>query len=126
MWERFNGENFSGPRTLGGSGRCRYPKALSLGRVTLAVYMANARWTDYGERFYDVALMKLGPGAGDIDTLNYADDMKYNTNPDLTICKGTIYVVFTKLEHAPDDGQAPKSYGTYIGKIEQELEPSGG
>jgi hypothetical protein len=126
MWERFNGESFSGPRTLGGSGRCRYPKALSLGRVTLAVYMANARWTDFGERFYDVAVMKLGPGAGDIDTLNYADDMKYNANPDLTICKGTIYVVFTKLEHAPDDGQAPKSYGTYIGKIEQELEPSGG
>ncbi len=126
MWVRFNGESFYGARTIGGSGRCRYPKALSLGRVTLAAYMANARWTDYGERFYDVVLVKLGPGAGDIDTLNYAEDMKYNANPDLAIYKGTIYVVFSKLEHAPEGGPAPKIYGTYIGKIEQELEAGGG
>jgi hypothetical protein len=125
-WERFNGESYSGARTIGGSGRCRYPKALSLGRVTLAAYMANARWLDYGERFYDVVLVKLGPGAGDIDTISYADDMKYNANPDLTMYKGTIYVVFTKLEHAPEGGPAPKSYGTYLGKIEQELEAGGG
>jgi hypothetical protein len=126
MWERFNGEEFSGRRTIGGSALCRYPRALNLGRVALAAYMGNARWTEYGERFYDIVLVKLGPGAGDIDSINYADDMKYNANPDVDIFRGTIYVVYTKLEHGPAaGGPAPKSYGTYIGRIEQEVRTGG-
>lgn len=126
LWVLFDGKTFHGLRWLRTLGRHRYAKGVQFGRSFLLAYKSNSRWLKWSYRFHDIALTKLGPGAGDASTIAYVDDMKYNSSPDVTLYKGQIYVVYNKFEHAYDDLKAPtKLYGTFIGRIEPEVGTGG-
>ncbi|MCD6351151.1 MAG: fibronectin type III domain-containing protein [Armatimonadetes bacterium] len=122
FFARFDGHHFHGLRLLRSLGRHRYAKGAQLGRTFLLAYKSNARWLDYGYRFHDIALTKLGPGAGDVTTIPYADDMKYNSSPDITVYQGRAWLVYNKFEHSYGDPNDPaRLYGTFLGIIEPEV-----
>ncbi len=122
FWALFDGEGFHGLRLLRGLGRHRYAKGVQMGRTFLMAYKSNSRWMEWGYRFHDIALTRLGPGPGDATTVPYADDMKYNSSPDIALHDGKAYVVHTKYEHAYGDPTDPaKLYGTFLGVVEPEV-----
>jgi hypothetical protein len=121
LWALFDGKHFYGLRWIRSLARNRYAKGVQLGRSFLMAYKCNSRWTEWGYRFHDIALTKLGPGPGDATTCFYVDDMKYNSSPDMTVYEGQVYMVYNKFEHAYGDPNDPaRLYGTFIGKIEPE------
>ncbi|MBC7289537.1 MAG: hypothetical protein H5T86_16130, partial [Armatimonadetes bacterium] len=122
LWACFDGKRFRDSRVLHSLGRSRYAKGVQVGRSFIMAYKCNTRWIEWGYKFHDIALTKVGPGPGDVDTVYYIDDMKYNSSPDMTVYKGDIYLVYNKFEHSYGDPADPaKLYGTFIGKIEPEV-----
>lgn len=124
LWASFARQRFTGLRALLSFGRVSCPRGLQLGPFVVLAFEAKTRLERLADRFTDICLMRLGPGAGDITTFPYADDYKHNTRPDLALCQGDVYVAYTKFEREPQAGtQPPKSYGTYLGRLEPEVRP---
>ncbi|MCX7597570.1 MAG: fibronectin type III domain-containing protein [Armatimonadetes bacterium] len=125
LWASFARQRFMGLRALLSFGRASRPRGLRIGSFVLLAYESKTRLDRLANRFTDVWLMRLGPGPGDITTFPYAYDYKHNASPDLALCRGDVYVAYTKLEREPEGhGQLAGSYGTYLGRIEPEVKVS--
>ncbi len=121
-WAKFDGRKFGWVQPIAQVARSRYAKGLQVGRMFLAAYKCNNRWEQkWGYMFHDIALTAIGPDPGWMETVFYADDMKYNSSPDMTMLDGKIYIVYSKWEHAYGiPGDPAFNWGTFIGVIEPE------
>jgi hypothetical protein len=124
LWASFVRQRFTGLRALLSFGRTSHPRGLRFGSFVLLACESKTRFDRLGTCFTDIWLLRLGPGAGDMTTMPYADDYKHNARPDLALCRGDVYVAYTKFEREPGaSAQAPRSYGTYLGRLEPEVKP---
>lgn len=115
----FNGADFRGLRKVADLGRNGGPAAAQLGASLYLLYGSDATWATYAGHYRDLRLVTLGPGADSSETLTYLDDMKYNCSVDVTAHQEALYVVHEKLEQEPcAQLAAPRSYGTFIGRID--------
>lgn len=124
LWATFSRQRFTGLRALLSFGRASHPRGIRFGYFMVLAFESKTRFDRPDTGFTDIWLMRLGPGAGDITTFPYADDYKHNASPDLALCQGDAYVAYVKFEREPQAGtRPPKSYGTYLGRLEPEVKP---
>ncbi|MEN6401423.1 MAG: hypothetical protein ABFD94_05715, partial [Armatimonadia bacterium] len=69
-------------------------------------------------RYAALMLATLSPRVPGVETIRYVDDSKYNFHTDLTALGNALYVVYEKLEQAPEPNVPTLSHGNFIGKIE--------
>lgn len=120
LWlARFDGEAFNNLRKLADLGRSWGARGRQLGPNSYLLYSTDAPYMSYAGAYRDIMLCTIAPGVGGLDAVPYADDMKYNISPDITVYENSLYAVYEKLQYVPSaDAPAPLSYGTFIGRID--------
>ncbi len=114
----FDGESFSPSVPIYEKGRSRYAKGAQFGDSFYCVYKCNTHYPESGYMYHDLALTRIGPGAGQIATTYWVDDVKYNSSPDMTSDGNGMVVVYGKFEHAYGRRHDPAiNHGTFLGRI---------
>ena len=115
----FNGVAFHGLRKIADLGRNGEARGDQLGETLYLLYPSDTRYASYAGRYRDLILTTLVSGSRNLDSVLYVDDMKCNLSPSAVAHENSVYVVYEKLEEAPTAAApTPRSYGTFIGKID--------
>lgn len=116
----FDGSTFRRAQTIQDIGRSRYAKGVQMGDEFVCVYKCSTPYSRQpGYNYHDIALSVFRPGeAGEIQTVMYVNDRKYNSSPSITRHDGRAIVVYNKFEHAYGIRDNPALfYGDFIGEI---------
>ena len=116
----FDGSTFSRARAIQDIGRSRYAKGVQMGDRFVCVYKCSMPYyRESGYNYHDIALSVFRPGeTGDIQTVMYVNDRKYNSSPSITLHDGRAIVIYNKFEHSYGIGDNPALfYGDFIGEI---------
>ncbi|MEN6642076.1 MAG: fibronectin type III domain-containing protein [Armatimonadia bacterium] len=115
---QFDGAMFHRARKLADLGRSFMPAGQQLGPNLYLVYSSDSPYLSYAGRYAALMLATLSPRVPGVETIRYVDDSKYNFHADLTALGNVLYVVYEKLEQAPEPNAPTLSHGNFIGKIE--------
>lgn len=115
---QFDGAMFHRARKLADLGRNFMPAGQQLGPNLYLVYSSDSPYLSYAGKYAALMLATLSPRVPSVDTIRYVDDSKYNFRADLTAIGNVLYLVYEKLEQAPQPDVPTTSHGNFIGKID--------
>jgi len=113
----FDGQRFGESVKFNDKVRNRYAKGAQLGDAFYCVYKCNSQYPKTGYMYHDLALTRIGRD-GRFDTTYWADDVKYNSSPDMCRMGDALYAVYGKFEHLYGRREDPaRNHGAFWGKI---------
>jgi len=118
---RFDGKRFHGLMTVSPTGFNQYAKGVQWGDKLVLVWKYGAPYPSrlYGRyMFHDIGLALVDPVANTVEITSLADDIKYNSSPDIAWHGGRLVTVYNKFEHLYGSRADPgKLHGCFIGAI---------
>ena len=118
---RFDGTRFHDLMTVSPTGFNQYAKGIQHGGKLLLVWKYGAPYPSriYGRyMFHDIGLALVDPVAKTVELTSLADDIKYNSSPDIIGHKGRYIYVYNKFEHLYGRrGDSGELYGCFIGAL---------